>query len=99
MMRLSEQMMTAALGQREITPELIVDVDQLRAIVGRIAVEAQRPARAASQIGEITIPAQPGIAVDVEATVQHVLAALQHRHADQSLNKYAHLARLFADSL
>jgi vancomycin resistance protein YoaR len=84
-MRLSEQMMTAALGQREITPELIVDIDQLRAIVGRIAAEAHRPGRAASQIGEITIPAQPGIAVDVEATVQHVLAALENGFPGQSL--------------
>jgi hypothetical protein len=54
MMRLSEQMI-AMLGRREVTPELVVDVDQLRAIVARIAAEAQRPGRAASQIGEISV--------------------------------------------
>lgn len=67
----------AALRQVEITPQVAVDVAALRAAVATIAVTVDRPGMAARTLGDVAIAAQPGAAVDVEATVQGVLTALQ----------------------
>jgi vancomycin resistance protein YoaR len=67
----------AALRQVEITPQVAVDLAALRAAVATIAATVDRPGMAARTLGDVVIAAQPGVAVDVEATVQGVLAALQ----------------------
>jgi vancomycin resistance protein YoaR len=69
------QMRIALLGQ-EIYPPLSYDRGQLRYLVSRVAEEVRRPARAGSQVGEVTVPPQPGVDVDVEASLQAVMAAL-----------------------
>jgi vancomycin resistance protein YoaR len=67
----------AALRQQEIAPQVAVDVAALRAAVAAIAATVDRPGMAARTLGDVAIAAQPGVAVDVDATVQGVLAALQ----------------------
>ncbi|HAJ34336.1 MAG TPA: hypothetical protein DCL15_01405 [Chloroflexi bacterium] len=67
----------AALRQQEISPPVAVDVAALRAAVAAIAATVDRPGMAARTLGDVAIAAQPGVAVDVDATVQGVLAALQ----------------------
>jgi vancomycin resistance protein YoaR len=67
----------AALRQVEITPQVAVDLAALRAAVATIAATVDRPGMAARTLGDVVIAAQPGVAVDVEATVQGVFAALQ----------------------
>jgi len=67
----------AALRQVEITPQIAVDLTALRAAVAGIAATVDRPGMAARTLGDVVIAAQPGAAVDVDATVQGVLAALQ----------------------
>ena len=67
----------AALRQVEITPQVVVDGAALRAAVAMIAATVDRPGMAARTLGDVVIAAQPGAKVDVEATVQGVLAALQ----------------------
>lgn len=67
----------AALRQEEIAPPVAVDVAALRAAVAAIAATVDRPGMAARTLGDVAIAAQPGVVVDVDATVQGVLAALQ----------------------
>ncbi|HHY56388.1 MAG TPA: hypothetical protein GYA08_13250 [Chloroflexi bacterium] len=67
----------AALRQVEIVPQVTVDVAALRGAVTAIAATVDRSGMAARTLGDVAIAAQPGLAVDVEATVQGVLAALQ----------------------
>ena len=75
--RLTDQV-AAALGGEEIKPAVAVDVGRVRYEVGRIANDIRKPARPARQIGTITVPAEPGIDVNVESTVQALMAALQN---------------------
>jgi vancomycin resistance protein YoaR len=60
----------------EITPPLRFDHAQLRAGIETIAAALARPARPARIIGDTTIPAQVGLVVDVDATLQNVMARL-----------------------
>ena len=75
--------LVAALRGHVIKPELTYDVANLRFAIDEIAGEMRRPGRAASQIGSVSVPSQPGLDVDVEATLQSVLQALQNATADQ----------------
>jgi vancomycin resistance protein YoaR len=53
-----------------------LDEAQLYGAIERIAAEVRQSGRAATQIGDIAISAVPGVEVDVEATIDQVLAAL-----------------------
>ncbi|MBW7882711.1 MAG: VanW family protein [Caldilineaceae bacterium] len=66
-----------ALRQTEVTPQLAIDEAALRAALTRLAMAVEKPGMAARQIGDVSIPAEPGVRVDVEATLQGVLGALQ----------------------
>lgn len=60
----------------DIYPALAYDRGQLRYLIGRVAAEVRRPARAGSQMGELVVPPQSGVDVDVEASLERLLAAL-----------------------
>jgi len=66
----------AALRGVEIAPQVVIDQAALRTAVAAIAAHIDRPGVGERRLGDIVIAAQPGIAVDVEATVQAVLGAL-----------------------
>jgi len=68
---------SAGLTGRSISPPLQVDAAPLRAALAQIASRIERPGVAARQIGSVAVPAQMGLRVDLEATLQAVLAALQ----------------------
>lgn len=74
--RLNEQL-AAVLGGVDIAPDVVLDVGQLRYTVSTIANDVRTPARAEAKIGSVTLPAQVGYDVDVEATVQDLMAALE----------------------
>lgn len=71
--------MVAALGATDITPEVLLDTSQLRFVIDQIAEEIREPARAATQMGSVVVPAKAGIDVDVEATVTALNDALMNR--------------------
>ncbi|MFN3334241.1 MAG: VanW family protein, partial [Caldilinea sp.] len=60
----------------EITPQVVIDPEALHNAVATIAAGIDRPGISERRLGDIVISAQPGVAVDIEATVQAVLAAL-----------------------
>ncbi len=83
-LQLNEQL-AATLGGMDIAPAIELDRGQLRYVISQIAGEVRRPARAALQVADVTAPAQLGVDVDVEATVDDLLIALQGRVAGQAL--------------
>jgi vancomycin resistance protein YoaR len=82
--RTVQQVLTALQG-RDITPPLVVDEAQLRAAIGALAPQVNRPGRPAGQVGDVAIPALPAVTVDVEATVQATLAALRTSRWNQTI--------------
>jgi vancomycin resistance protein YoaR len=74
--RTVQQLLTVLRG-RDITPPLAVDEGQVRAAIHQLAAQVNRPGRTADQLGDVLIPAQPQVTVDVEATTQATLAALR----------------------
>jgi vancomycin resistance protein YoaR len=81
-MNLTDQL-EAALGATDITPDVILETSQLRYTIDQIATEIRAPARAAMQMGSVVVPAQPGLDVDVEATVSALTSALENRTPGQ----------------
>ncbi len=79
---LSSQL-AAALGAVDIAPEVVLETSQLRYTIDQIAAEIREPARAATQMGEVIVPAKAGLDVDVEATVEALNEALLRRVAGQ----------------
>lgn len=79
------QQVVAALGAVDIAPDVRLDTSQLRFTVAQIAVEIREPGRAATQMGGVSIPAQAGIDVDVEATVATLTRALEERTPGQPI--------------
>ncbi|MBV7329690.1 VanW family protein [Chloroflexi bacterium TSY] len=69
----------ALLNSYEIMPSLIFDRGQLRQAIGQVAAHVHRPARSESTVNNVVMPSQTGIIVDVEATLQTVLAELRER--------------------
>ena len=63
-------------GQQTVWPEVLVSEGVVRQAVGDAASEVRRPSRPAIQIGEVSLPPQPGLDVDVPATAQLILAQL-----------------------
>ena len=61
-------------GQKTVWPEVIVSEGVVRQAVGNAAAEVRRPSRPAIRIGELSLPAQPGLDVDIAATGRHILA-------------------------
>ena len=61
-------------GQKTVWPEIIVSEGVVRQAVGNAAAEVRRPSRPAIRIGELSLPAQPGLDVDIAATARHILA-------------------------
>lgn len=74
--RMVQQILTVVRGH-DITPPLGVEEEMLRAAIAQLAPQVNRPGRAAGQIGDVNIPAQPAVTVDVEQTMQAALAALR----------------------
>lgn len=73
----------AALGATDMAPEVILETSQLRYTIDQIATEIREPARAATQMGSVTVPAKAGVDVDAEATVAALTAALENRTPGQ----------------
>lgn len=63
-------------GQQTLWPEVLVSEGVVRQAVGDAASEVRRPSRPAIQIGDISVPPQPGLDVDVAATAHLILAQL-----------------------
>ena len=63
-------------GRQTVWPEVLVSEGVVRQAVGDAASEVRRPSRPAIQIGEISVPPQPGLDVDVAATAHLILAQL-----------------------
>ncbi|MXX26447.1 MAG: hypothetical protein F4Z82_13510 [Caldilineaceae bacterium SB0668_bin_21] len=63
-------------GQQTVWPEVLVSEGVVRQAVGDAASEVRRPSRPAIQIGEVSVPPQPGLDVDVAATAHLILAQL-----------------------
>jgi vancomycin resistance protein YoaR len=68
----------AATRRAEITPQVAVDQEALRAAITAIAASINRPGMGERTLGDVVIAAQPGVEVDVEATMQGVLGALRN---------------------
>ena len=60
-------------GRKTVWPEVIVSEGVVRQAVGNAAAEVRRPSRPAIQIGELSLPAQPGLDVDIAATAHRIL--------------------------
>jgi vancomycin resistance protein YoaR len=83
--RLSEQLVAALRGVN-ITPAREFDVAQIRYAVDQVANSIRRPARPATQVGDVLAPGQPGMDVDVDATVDAVMAALESGDLDSPIS-------------
>lgn len=82
--RLNAQLV-AVLGGVDIAPDVVLDVGQLRYTVSVIANEVRTPARPETKVGDVTLPAQPGYDVDVEKTVQTLMAAIEAAEPGESV--------------
>ena len=60
-------------GRKTVWPEVFVSEGVVRQAVGNAASEVRRPSRPAIQIGELSLPARPGLDVDVAATAHEIL--------------------------
>ncbi len=63
-------------GQQTVWPEVSVSEGVVRQAVGNAAAEVRRPGRPAIQIGDLSLPPQPGLDVDVAATAHLILTQL-----------------------
>jgi vancomycin resistance protein YoaR len=81
---LAAQLRSALLGAA-ITPQMTIDPAPLQAAVGEIAARVGKPGVAARTIGAVTVPAQPGLTVDVPSTVATLLDALQTAPPDRTV--------------
>ena len=63
-------------GQQTVWPEVFVNEGIVRQAVGNAAAKVRRPSRPAIQIGDLSLPPQPGLDVDVAATAHLILAQL-----------------------
>lgn len=75
--------MAAALGATDISPDVLLETSQLRFAIDQIAAEIREPARAATHMGSVVVPAKAGVDVDVEGTVAALNSALENRTAGQ----------------
>lgn len=69
----------AFVGRYDVDPPLTFDEGAVRQQISQIAAELRRPGRAEVQLGDFSLPSQPGLDVDVNATAAQVMNALR-RH-------------------
>lgn len=69
--------LVALVGGANLQPTVTFDPNVLRQTLGEIAAQVQRPGRPARQIGDLTLPAEVSVDVDVESTVDRLLTILQ----------------------
>ncbi len=69
----------AAVGTASITPKLQLDSGELHNFVSQIATEVRRPGHRAMLLNGTEVPAQPGVDVDIEDTMQHIQLALDEQ--------------------
>ncbi|MCE7986074.1 MAG: hypothetical protein DYG89_33270 [Caldilinea sp. CFX5] len=67
----------AVFGRADIRPTTSFDATRLQQAVSAIAVQVRHPGQAARQIGDVALPAVPGVEVDVTATLNQLLTTLQ----------------------
>lgn len=76
MMRLGQQLV-ALLGGMNIQPPLTFDQSRIQQAVVGIAAEAHQPGRPARRLGDVTLPAEPEVVVDIGATTETLWRLLQ----------------------
>jgi vancomycin resistance protein YoaR len=76
LVNLVEQARTA-LGGHAIAPPLTFDPAPLRSTLEQIAARVEKSPVAARTIGSVAVPAQAGLSIDVDTTLQAVAAALR----------------------
>ncbi len=64
----------ALTGGLSVSPDIVINEGVVRQAVGRAAAEVRRPSRPAMTIGELSLPPQPGLEVDISATADLILA-------------------------
>ncbi|MBX3013250.1 MAG: VanW family protein [Caldilineaceae bacterium] len=67
----------ALLGGTNIQPVVTFHTEGLRQALRTIAAQVSHPGQAARQIGEVMLPAEAGVTVDIEGTLSRLLTALQ----------------------
>ncbi len=81
---LGAQLRSALFGA-SITPQMEIDPAPLQSALGEIAARVAKPGVPARTIGAVTVPAQPGLTVDVPATTATLLSALQQAAPDSAI--------------
>ena len=61
---------------QDVIPPLAFDLGEVRYWVSRVAAEVRQVPRPATRIGDVTVPGQPGVDVDIEASTAAVMEAL-----------------------
>ncbi|MEZ4639114.1 MAG: VanW family protein [Caldilineaceae bacterium] len=80
----------AFVGRYNVDPPLTFDEGAVRQQISQIAAELRRPGRAGVQMGSVTLPSQPGLDVDVDATAAQVMSALSaHEVASIPIQTFA----------
>lgn len=69
----------AIFGRTNIQPATTFDTTRLQQAVNTIADQVRHPGQAARQIGDVALPAVPGVEVDVAGTLNQLLTTLQER--------------------
>lgn len=67
----------ASLRGAAITPSIVYDQRLLRDAVATVASQVDRPGRATLRLGALTLPAETGLMVDQDATLQTLLTELR----------------------
>ncbi|MBP8293024.1 MAG: peptidoglycan binding domain-containing protein, partial [Caldilineaceae bacterium] len=75
----------SVLGGAAITPQMAIDPAPLQAALSEIATRVAKPGVPARTIGAVTVPAQPGLTVDVPATLTAVIDELQNAAPDRAV--------------
>lgn len=78
--KLREQLLALLVGIN-VQPQVTFDRAQFRQMISQATAELRRPARPERVVEGVVIPAQHGINVDVEATLQLTLETLRREHA------------------
>jgi len=69
--------LAALAGRAHIEPVVTFNTEMLRQALDDIAGQMRQPGRAARQIGEVNLPAEAGVEVDIADTLERLLTALQ----------------------
>ena len=69
-----ESQWQALIRQRVVWPEIHISEGAVRQAVGKAAAQVRRPGRSAVTIGDLSLPSQAGLEVDISATTRRILA-------------------------